>query len=157
MGGIFPLVICRIRVSTCVYVFVQILMPLRHWLYDGSVLWTEEGYRLSWRVMVLEKSGQAIFKIEDLDTGRKTEIINGYYLTQFQEKQMCVQPDFILQFAHFLKEEFREKHGIHNIKITIDSHVVVNGRTSRRLIDPNINLALLDWNLKKRNWILNNR
>jgi hypothetical protein len=141
----------------CVYVFVQILMPLRHWLYDGSVLWTEEGYRLSWRVMVLEKSGQAIFKIEDLDTGRKTEIINGYYLTQFQEKQMCVQPDFILQFAHFLKEEFREKHGIHNIKITIDSHVVVNGRTSRRLIDPNINLALLDWNLKKRNWILNNR
>lgn len=137
------------------YVLIQVLMPLRHWLYDGSVLWTEEGYRLSWRVMVLEKSGQAIFKVEDLDTGRKTEIINGYYLTQFQEKQMCIQPDFILQFAHFLKKEFREKHGIHNIKITVDSHVVMNGRTSKRFIDPTINLANVDWNLKKRDWIIN--
>ena len=137
-----------------VYVLVQIFLPLRHWLYDGNVLWTEEGYRLSWRVMVLEKSGQAIFKVEDLDTGRKTEIINGYYLTQFQEKQMCVQPDFILQFAHFLKEEFREKHGFNNVKIIVDSHVVVNGRTSRQFIDPNVNLANLEWNLKKKEWVL---
>lgn len=137
-----------------IYVLVQVFMPLRHWLYDGSVLWTEEGYRLSWRVMVLEKNGQAIFKVKDLDSGRKTEIINDYYLTRFQEKQMCVQPDFILQFAHFLKEEFREKHGMRNIKITVDSHAVINGRTSRQLIDPATNLAKVDWNLKKRNWIL---
>lgn len=136
------------------YVLIQIFLPLRHWLYDGSVLWSEEGYRLSWRVMVLEKSGQATFKIQDLDTGRKTEIINGYYLTRFQEKQMCIQPDFILQFAHFLKQEFKEKHGIHNIKITVDSHVVINGRTSKRLIEQDINLANIDWNLKQRNWIM---
>ena len=144
-----------VKLFLSVYVLIQVLMPLRHWLYNGSVLWTEEGYRLSWRVMVLEKSGQAIFKVEDLDSGRKTEIINGYYLTQFQEKQMCIQPDFILQFAHFLKKEFLEKHDIHNIKITVDSHVVVNGKTSRQLINPNVNLANLKWNLKKRNWILN--
>jgi hypothetical protein len=145
----------RTAIGWCIsfYVLIQLFLPLRHWCYDGQVLWTEEGYRLSWRVMVLEKSGQATFKVEDLETGRTTEIINGYYLTLFQEKQMCVQPDFILQFAHFLKKEFREKHGIRKIKITVDSHVVVNGRTSRRLIDPTVNLAEERWDLKKRDWI----
>lgn len=135
------------------YILIQILMPLRHFLYPNNVLWTEEGYRWSWRVMVLEKSGQAIFKLEDLDSGRKTEIINGYYLTQFQEKQLCIQPDFILQFAHFLKKEFQEKHGINHPKITADVRVVVNGRPSQPLIDATVNLATVD-NLTQ--WIMEN-
>lgn len=137
-----------------IYIAIQLLVPLRHFLYNGNVLWTEEGYRLSWRVMVLEKSGQATFRVEDLDSGRKTEIINGYYLTLFQEKQMCIQPDFIIQFAHFLKKEFREKHGMTNIKITVDSHVVMNGRTSQRFINPDVNLAEVPYNLKKKDWVL---
>ena len=29
------------------YLALQILIPLRHWLYPGEVSWTEEGHRFS--------------------------------------------------------------------------------------------------------------
>jgi len=137
-----------------IFLIFQLLMPLRHHLYSGNVLWTEEGYRLSWRVMVVEKSGMATFTIADAATGQKTEITNREYLTNFQEKQMAIQPDFILQFAHFLAKDFKKNHGFQEPVITVNAHVALNGRTSKRLIDPSINLATVDWNLKSRDWIL---
>ena len=30
-------------------------------LYPGNLLWTEQGYRFSWRVMLMEKSGTCFF------------------------------------------------------------------------------------------------
>jgi hypothetical protein len=136
------------------FVLTQLLLPFRHWLYPGNVCWNEEGYRFSWRVMLVEKNGLATFHVEDPATGRKSEIINGNYLTRFQEKQMSIQPDFILQFAHFLAEEFREKHGFQNPLITADVFVALNGRSSRRFIDREVNLAVIKDGFKPKNWIL---
>lgn len=136
------------------YIALQILMPLRHWLYPSPVLWSEEGYRLSWRVMLVEKSGLVTFHIKDPKTGRQTEIVNGNYLTLFQEKQMSIQPDFILQFAHFLKKEYQQKHGIENPIITADAHVALNGRASQRYIDPTVNLAEIEPSLRHKKWVL---
>ena len=44
---------------------VQLLLPWRYLAYPGELFWTEEGYRFSWRVMLMEKSGYAQFKIVD--------------------------------------------------------------------------------------------
>jgi hypothetical protein len=137
-----------------IYLLIQILLPLRHHLYSGNVLWTEEAYRLSWRVMAVEKSGVAIFTIKDEKTGRKMEITNREYLTDFQEKQMAIQPDFILQYAHHLAEDFRQHHGFEQPIVTVDAHVALNGRVSQQFINPTVNLAEVSWNLKNRNWIL---
>lgn len=133
---------------------IQLLLPFRHVLYPGHLLWAEEGYRFSWRVMLVEKIGQATFHIEDPESGRKTEVINGRFLTQFQEKQMSIQPDFILQFAHFLKEEYKKRHGIQHPIITVDCFVALNGRMSQRLIDPNVNLAEIKDGFLPKKWIL---
>ena len=137
-----------------VYFLIQLLLPLRYLLYPGNVLWTEEGYRFAWRVMLVEKAGQATFTVEDPATGRRSEVINSDYLTTFQEKQMVIQPDFILQYAHFLAEEYREKYGIENPVVTVDCHVALNGRASRRLIDPDVNLAACRDGLAPKHWIL---
>jgi len=136
------------------FFIIQLILPLRHFLYPGNILWTEEAYRFSWRVMLVEKSGLATFKIKDVERNRKTEIINGQYLTQFQEKQMSIQPDFILQFAHFLKQEYQQKHGIEHPVITVDAYVALNGRTSQLLIDPSVNLAEIEDSFAPKNWIL---
>ena len=45
---------------------MQILIPFRSLIYPGELFWTEEGYRFSWRVMLMEKAGYASFKIVDL-------------------------------------------------------------------------------------------
>lgn len=136
------------------YVAIQLLLPLRHWCYPGRVLWTEEGYRLSWRVMVLEKSGTATFTVRDPHTGRQTEVTNRAYLTAYQEKQMAIQPDFILQYAHHLARSFEREHGFIDPIVTADVHVAINGRTSRRLIDPSVNLAAQPFDWRPRSWIL---
>ncbi len=133
---------------------IQLLLPFRYLMYSSNLFWAEEGYRFSWRVMLVEKIGQATFHVEDPETGRKNEVINGRYLTQFQEKQMSIQPDFILQFAHFLKKEYQKKHGMENPIITVDCHVALNGRMSQRLIDPNVNLAVMEDGFGRKKWVL---
>ncbi|MBR9921355.1 MAG: HTTM domain-containing protein [Bacteroidetes bacterium] len=136
------------------FVGIQLLMPFRHWLYPGDVLWTEEGYRFSWRVMLVEKAGTATFTVEDSASSRKSEVINGDYLSLFQEKQMAIQPDFILQFAHFLQTEYEEKHGFKDPIVKVEAHVALNGRSSRPFIDPEVNLAQIQASLAPKAWIL---
>ncbi|WP_316844141.1 HTTM domain-containing protein [Pedobacter psychrodurus] len=132
---------------------IQLLLPLRYLLYPGKLYWTEEGYRFSWRVMLMEKGGTAFFHVKDPITGKQTEIINSTYLTGFQERQMATQPDMILQFAHFLAHEYQQK-GIKNPVVTADSYVTLNGSGSRLYIDSKVNLAKEQENFAHKKWIL---
>ena len=84
------------------FLFIQFLLPLRHNLYDGELFWTERGYRFSWRVMLVEKKGFTEFKLVDNDKSNSFYIKNEDHLTDFQEKQMSFQPDFIKEFADYL-------------------------------------------------------
>lgn len=118
---------------------IQLLFPWRYLLYPGELFWTEEGFRFSWRVMLMEKAGYAQFKVLDRESGKTFYINNGNFLTPFQEKQMSFQPDFILEFAHFLGNHYREL-GYENIEIYVDSYVALNGRRSTPFINPHVNL-----------------
>lgn len=135
------------------YLVVQLIFPFRHVLYPGKVWWTEEGYRFSWRVMLLEKFGQARFFVKDPGTGQKFEVMNRRYLTEFQEKQMAIQSDFILQYAQFLKQQFQEKKGFKNPEVNADVFVAVNSRPGKRYIRKNVNLAELEDSWKHKEWI----
>jgi hypothetical protein len=46
-----------VPLAACVtlWLVVQALVPLRHWLYPGPVDWTEEGHYFSWRMMLRDK------------------------------------------------------------------------------------------------------
>jgi hypothetical protein len=132
---------------------LQLLLPFRYLLYPGKLYWTEEGYRFSWRVMLMEKGGTAFFHVKDPATGHKTEIINSQYLTQFQETQMSTQPDMILQFAHMLAKEYQQK-GISNPIVTAESYVTLNGSGTRLYIDSTVNLATQEETFGHKKWIL---
>ena len=105
--------------------------------------------------MLVEKHGLATFYVEDSKTNRKSEIVNGNYLTLYQEKQMAIQPDFILQFAHHLAEEYETKHGFVNPIVTVDAHVAMNGRISKRFIKSDVNLTKIKDGFSAKNWITN--
>jgi len=144
------------------YIVVQILVPFRYALYPGNIYWNEEGFRFSWRVMLMHKEGNAVFYVRDLNTGRESEIDNSNYLTQTQEDQMATQPDMILQYAKHLKEKFNGKtFTFANKTIKMDSvgvfakiHVSLNGRPSQIIVDKNIDLSLQPYNLYHRDWVL---
>jgi hypothetical protein len=132
---------------------IQLLLPFRYLLYPGKLYWTEEGYRFSWRVMLMEKGGTIFFHVKDPSTGRRSEIINSQYLTEFQETMMATQPDMILQYAHFLATEY-QKVGIKNPVITVESYVTLNGSGSRLYIDSTVNLANEQETFDHKKWIL---
>jgi hypothetical protein len=145
--------------AKCIYTLlvlhfiIQLVMPFRFMLYPGKLYWTEEGYRFSWRVMLMEKGGTAFFHVKDPKTGRRSEIVNSQYLTQFQETMMSTQPDMILQYAHFLAKEYQKK-GIENPIVTAESYVTLNGSGSRLYIDSTVNLASQQETMGHKNWIL---
>ncbi|GAB7256758.1 HTTM domain-containing protein [Polaribacter sp. OB-PA-B3] len=122
-----------------VFFVLQILIPWRYLLYPGELFWTEEGYRYSWRVMLMEKAGNTTFRIKDLNTGNSFRVENSDFLTSFQEKQMSYQPDFIIEYAHFLGDHFT-KQGHKNIGVFADSYVALNGRLSTKFVDESVNL-----------------
>ncbi|MEP2238387.1 MAG: HTTM domain-containing protein [Maribacter sp.] len=132
---------------------LQLVIPFRYLLYPGELFWTEEGYRFSWRVMLMEKSGYAQFKIVDGESGRWFYVDNTDFITPLQEKQMAFQPDFILEYAHFLKSHF-EADGHNNVQVYVDCQVSLNGRLSTSYIDPTIDLGKQKESFLHKNWII---
>ena len=137
------------------YVFFQILFPFRYLLYPGDLFWTEQGYRFSWRVMLMEKAGTAFFYVTDPETGSRGEINNCDFLTPNQEKMMATQPDLILQYAQIIREEV-ESRGLKNPIINAEVYVTLNGSRSKPFIDPEVDLTTLQDDFKPKDWILDN-
>ncbi|HBL80942.1 HTTM domain-containing protein [Aequorivita vladivostokensis] len=136
-----------------VFFMIQLLFPWRYLAYPNELFWTEEGYRFSWRVMLMEKAGYAQFKIKNTETGEQFLVDNTDFLTPFQEKQMSTQPDFILEYAHFLGEHF-EAQGHENVAVYAESYVALNGRLSQPYVDPNVDLMKQRESFRRKNWIL---
>lgn len=131
----------------------QVLMPWRYLLNDGELFWTEEGYRFSWRVMLMEKMGYAQFVVKDSVTGEKIAVNNNDFLTRNQEKMMATQSDFILQYAHYLKEHYAQQ-GVKDPQVYATVYVAMNGRRSRLYVDTAADLAKESDGWKHKNWIL---
>ncbi len=135
------------------FLIIQLIFPFRFVLYPGNLFWNEEGYRFSWRVMLMEKMGYTTFKIVDGVSNKYFYVDNKDFLTPFQEKQMSFQADFIIEYAHFLGNHFTLQ-GHKNIEVYADSFVALNGRRSKRFIDPNINLMKEKRSLKHYSWVI---
>ncbi len=136
-----------------VFFVFQLLLPWRYLCYPGELFWTEEGYRYSWRVMLIEKAGYTVFTIKDPKSGKAFEVQNNDFLNAFQIKQMSTQPDFIVQYAHMLRDHFKSQW-IETPEVYVKSRVTLNGRLSQPFIDPKINLANEKDSFAHKTWIL---
>ena len=144
----------RLKIGILIAFFaLQILIPFRFLFYPGHLFWTEQGFRFSWRVMLMEKAGYANFKILDAKSGKRFYVDNSDFLTAQQEKMMSTQPDMILQYAHFLGNHFRSQ-GHENLEIYVESYVALNGKKSRLFIDPERNLMDIEEGFGHKDWIL---
>jgi hypothetical protein len=135
------------------YLVFQVLFPWRYLLYPGNLFWTEEGYRFSWRVMLMEKAGTATFYVKDTKTGREGIVNNAEFLNPHQEKQMAMQPDMILQFAHFLGKHYQNQ-GVYEPEVRAEVYVTLNAKPSKLLVDPSVDLMKETDSFKPKNWII---
>ena len=147
----------KIKISLLIIFFIfQIAMPFRYLLYPGELFWHEQGYRFSWRVMLVEKVGYTSFSIYDAKTQKKITVVDDHskFLSPIQIKQMSFQPDLILQYAHMLGDHFKERNGNNNVNVYVDCFVTLNGRRSQRLINPETDLYNQKESFKPKEWIL---
>jgi vitamin K-dependent gamma-carboxylase len=151
-SGAHFVVTARQLVPLTLYVAVQVLVPLRHWLYPGNVLWTEQGYRFAWNVMLIEKTAAAEFTVVDKRSGQRHTVFPRTLLSQAQTKAMSTQPDMILAFAHELAR--RDRLLGHDPAVYADVLVVLNGRAPARLVDPTVDLAKEHEGFAPKRWLL---
>jgi vitamin K-dependent gamma-carboxylase len=136
-----------------IYFAVQLLMPLRHFLYPGDVSWTEEGHRFSWHMRLRAKTGTARYYVTDPVTDTSWEVPLHDYLTERQIEQMVTQPDMLLQFSHYIAGVLRQE-GLPDIEVRVRALVSLNGRTPRLLVDSEVDLAALPHSLLPAAWIM---
>jgi len=136
-----------------IYFILQILLPIRHYFIKDDVLWTEEGHRMSWRMMLRNRTGTIQFKIVDKKNGNAQIVNLNEHLTEKQKSKVVAYPDFIWQFAQMLKNEYATNGK--NISVYAqNSKVSINGRPYKAFIDPYVDLANEPWNhFKHHEWI----
>jgi vitamin K-dependent gamma-carboxylase len=139
--------------AVAAYGAFQLLFPLRHHLYPGNVLWAEEGMRFAWKIMVREKNGSITYHVRDPRSGRAWQVSPFDELEWRQASEMSGQPDLILQYAHHLAETFRSR-GLDGVEVRAEAWVSLNGRKSRLMIDPQVDLAAVPPGLLPARWIL---
>jgi hypothetical protein len=141
-----------IAVLVLAYALVQVLMPLRHWLYPGTVHWTEQGHRFAWHMMLRTKRGSARFFVHHPALPEPVEVDPRSRLSPRQRRKMPTHPDMVLQFAHFLAKEY-EREGYDGAQVRADVQVSLNGRPRQPLIDPAVDLAAVRRSLLPADWI----
>lgn len=116
------------------YLLFQCLWPLRHHLYEGNSLWHEGGFRFSWKVMLMEKTGLVTFRLVHPD-GQTQLFYPHERLSPLQVKMMSTQPDMMVQFAHHIAKSYPQLKGVY-----ATSHAALNGRRSQVFLNPQTNL-----------------
>lgn len=136
-----------------IYFIVQMGLPLRHYFFEDDVLWTEEGHRLSWRMMLRTKGAQVAYWVEDKQTGKREYVNLNEYLTPKQKRSASTKPDVIWQFSQRLKNKYKAEGK--DVAVYVNSKVSVNGKPFKTFINPDVDLASVEWqHFKHSDWIL---
>ncbi|MDD3003671.1 HTTM domain-containing protein [Flavobacterium sp.] len=135
------------------YFLIQLFLPVRHWLIPHDVVWTEEGHRLSWRMMLRSRNGITNFRIIDKQTNTLIPYDYRARLTPKQQNFVAAYPDGIWQMAQMIKKEFEAKN--QDVAVYVDSEVSINQGNYYTFINPEVDLSSVKWNYFLPNdWIL---
>jgi vitamin K-dependent gamma-carboxylase len=140
-------------VALASFAALQLLLPLRAHAYGGNVLWHEQGMRFSWRVMVREKNASVTYRVTDPATGVTKEVPPRAYLARWQEREFGTQPDLVLQLGRRIAADEGARRG-RPVEVRVDAVASLNGRRRARLVDPEVDLAVLEDSLAPAPWIL---
>jgi hypothetical protein len=137
-----------------VYLAWQLLFPFRHFLYPGNPSWTEEGHQFAWHMMLREKNVAIRFYIRNTANGKRGIVQVSSFLNYRQLSFMGRDADMILQFAHFVRDHYRQ-HGQDQLEIYVLNIVSLNGRQPQLMLNPRLDYAKTERTLlSSQPWIL---
>ena len=136
-----------------IYFFFQLIIPMRSWLYPGNVFWNEEGYRMSWKMMIRSKNGTVYFKVIDTVSHKCWKIDPSKIFTPMQVTSLAISPDIIWQYSQRIKADFAKKN-ITGVKVYAIGQVSLNRSKPMPLVDTTVDLASVKWHpFRHSGWI----
>ena len=148
-----PSLMRPILAGLCLLFFVHLTLPFRHWAFNSDVTWSEEGHRYSWRMMLRTKQGAGNYRIVDNATGEEITINPADSLSRKQARKLATHPDMILQYAHHLRD-LNAAAG-KDVAVYARFRVRLNGRKLQRFVDPDVDLAAVEWQwFGRKDWVL---
>ncbi len=137
-----------------IYFIFQLILPMRSWFFPGNVFWTEEGYRMSWKMMLRGKTGKIHFKVVDTVSQKTWRINPAEKFIASHVTWIAICPDIAWQYAQRLKKEYNDK-GYPNVKVYAIDSVSLNKYPPQLLIDTTVDLGAVQWQpFRHSNWIL---
>lgn len=136
-----------------IYFIFQLGLPLRHWFFKDNVLWTEEGHRLSWRMMLRSKGGTLKVYVADKINGEKELYNYEELLGTKQQSSVTTKPDIMWQLAQKIKQVEAKKG--RDVSVYMEAKVRANYGNYHPFTDPEVDLAAEKWHpFKHSEWIL---
>jgi vitamin K-dependent gamma-carboxylase len=142
-----------ILLLVAIYVAIQVLVPLRHFLYRGGIEWLYTEHRFSWRMLIQSQRVRAFFYVTDPNSGQAVPVNPAEYLNAWHLDRMGCRPDMLVQFAHYLAKVMPQS-GPKPLIVEARVFVGFNGRKPQLIIDPNVNLAAEPRPLGRPRWLL---
>lgn len=136
-----------------VYIAIQILVPLRPFLYRGGVEWISAEHRFCWRMMLLDEWIRSNFYVTDPNSGEEFHVRPEDYLLSWQIRRMGWRPDMLVQFAQYLAKVM-PRSGPKPLRVEARIFVSLNGRKPQLFIDQNVDLAAEERPLGRPKWLL---
>jgi vitamin K-dependent gamma-carboxylase len=136
-----------------VYVALQLLVPLRHFLYRGGIEWTLQEHRFTWRMMLVGQRMRAFFYVTDPNTGETLQVSPADLLSPRQANRMAWRPDMVLQFAHYLAK-IMPRSGPKALRVEARVFVSLNGRKPQLFVNPSVDLAAEPRTFGRPHWLL---
>ncbi|MCB0738001.1 MAG: HTTM domain-containing protein [Bacteroidetes bacterium] len=137
-----------------VFLLINIILPVRHHFIKGDVFYTEEGHRMSWRMMLRSKRGNGRLKIVDLKTNKDIIYPIKNHLRPHQYKALITQPDMVYSMVQKMKTHLA-KDGYDSVAIYWGVTMSLNRGSFHEIIPDTVNLAKVEWNHFRHNeWIL---
>jgi len=141
-----PAVSRALIAGLCVWLFLQIAIPLRFATFSSEVRWSGDGHRFAWRMRMYAREAQGHFEVRDKVSGQLWRVDPYDHLTKRQAATMLTRSDMILQFAHHLRDKWRDG-GVADVAVHAHIQKSLNGRPFQAFVRPEADLASVELNL----------
>ncbi len=134
------------------YIMGHVLLPFRHLLYPGNVLWTEEGQLFAWHMMLRTKVTGVQIIVAEPESGQIEHPDIMQWLTARQFDEMTHDPEMMREFAHYVRDRYAAA-GRGGVEVHFVAICSLNGRKPQLLVDPMVDLARQPRTCLHKSWI----
>lgn len=141
-------------VFVLIWLTMQVLLPLRHYLYPGDVGWTYEGHRFAWRMKLVDREAVDLLAVIHLKESDRVVVSDLFALLDEDAHTVGTRPDLALQAAHQIAAGAQRHFGQAVDSVRLYNRVMWNFRPSAFMIDPQRNLLDVQDGFLAASWLM---